>query len=158
MLRRFLIATTLIFATAAYADAPFTAALVSSSGATLSSGFGPRVNEQGADVFHAGPDVAAVPGTGVYAPADGRILRVHAPGALRGYHGQVVELDHGSGVRIRLSGLEGVEASGEVRAGDAIGRIAARDDGVSPHIHVEVWRDGRIVDPAAHMQLIAAGD
>jgi murein DD-endopeptidase MepM/ murein hydrolase activator NlpD len=158
MLRRFLIATTLVFTTAAYADAPFTSALVSSSGATLSTGFGPRLNEQGADVFHSGADVVAVPGTGVYAPADGRVLRVYAPGALAGYHGQVIELDHGSGVRIRLAGLEGVEATGELRAGDVIGRIAARDDGVAAHVHIEVWRDGRLVDPAMQVALIAAGD
>jgi murein DD-endopeptidase MepM/ murein hydrolase activator NlpD len=158
MLRRFLIATTLVFATTAYADAPFTSAVVTSADASLSTGFGQRVNEQGAAVFHAGADIQAAPGTDVYAPANGRIVRVHEPGALTGYHGQVVVLDHGDGVRIRLSGVEGAEAPGELRAGEVIGRIAARDDGVAPHVHIELWRNGNVVDPSAQMQLIAVAN
>lgn len=158
MLRRFLIATTLIFATAAYADAPFTTALVNNASASLSTGFGQRVNEEGATVFHAGADVRAEPGTEVYAPADGSIVRVHERGALANYNGQVVILDHGNGVRIRLSGVEGARAPGDLRAGDVIGRIAARDDGVAPHVHVELWRDGNVIDPGAQMQLIAAAN
>jgi murein DD-endopeptidase MepM/ murein hydrolase activator NlpD len=90
----------------------------------------------------------------VHAPADGLVLRVHAPGALRGYGGQVVELDHGAGVRTRFSNLEGVSLSegDEVRAGDLIGRITASE---RPHVHVELWRGDRLFDPASEITLIA---
>jgi murein DD-endopeptidase MepM/ murein hydrolase activator NlpD len=158
MLRRILIATTIAFSTAAYADAPFTAAIVSSTPATVSEPFGPRVNAEGANVFHAGADIAVAPGSAVHAPADGRVVRVHAPGSLNGYTGQVVVIDHGDGVRTRISGLEGVQLAANTRisAGDVMGAVSARDDGVAPHVHVELWRDENVLDPSTQIQLIAA--
>ena len=157
MLRQILMATTIAFSTSAYADAPFTTAMVSDRAATVSEGFGPRVTADGADVFHAGADIAVAPGTAVHAPADGRVVRVHAPGALNGYTGQVVVIDHGDGVRTRISGLEGVQLSADVRisAGDVMGAVAARDDGVAPHVHVELWRNQNVLDPSTRIQLIA---
>jgi murein DD-endopeptidase MepM/ murein hydrolase activator NlpD len=158
MLRRLIVATaTIVVVTAAHAEPPFSAPVVNGAGATLSAAFGQRTNAAGDNVFHAGVDVAAPHGTAVHAPAAGRVMRVHAAGALGGYTGQVVEIDHGDGVRTRLSGLEGAELSPDaaINAGDVIGRIAARDDGVVAHLHIEVWRDGRVYDPAMQISLIA---
>lgn len=104
---------------------------------------------------HPGADIAAAAGTPVHAPASGRVLRVRAPGALNGYGGQVVEIDHGDGVRTRFSNLEGVglTVGAEISAGDVIGRIVANEH---PHVHVELWRGGTLVDPATQLTLIAA--
>lgn len=148
-------AATLAFATLTYAEAPFSSALVNSAGATVSAGFGTRTNAEGANVFHAGADIEAAAGTAVHAPADGRVLRVHPVGALNGYNGQVVDIDHGDRVLTRISGLEGADslAGAQVNAGDVIGRIAAREDGGAAHVHVEVWRDGRVFDPATQVVL-----
>ena len=157
---RFVVATaTLMLATAAHAEAPFSAAVVNGGGAALSASFGPRTNANGDNVLHAGVDVSAAAGTAVHAPAGGRVLRVHAPGALGGYTGQVVEIDHSGGVRTRLSGIDGAEAlaGSEINAGDIIGRIAPRDDSIAPHVHIELWRDGRVFDPATQIILVAEG-
>ncbi|MGH6950207.1 MAG: murein hydrolase activator EnvC family protein [Vitreimonas sp.] len=136
---------------AAY-GAEFSAPIVSQPGATVGAAFGPRAESAG---IHPGTDIAVAAGTAVHAPASGRVLRVGAPGALNGYGGQVVEIDHGDRVRTRYSNLDGVTLTegAEIRAGDTIGRIRAMD---RPHVHVELWRDGALVDPAHEIALIAA--
>ena len=133
---------------AAYA-AEFSAAIVTQP-ASISSAFGPRANG-----LHSGADVAAAAGAAVHAPASGRVLRVSAQGSMSGYGGQVVEIDHGEGVKTRFSNLEGVAltAGDAIGAGDIIGRIVANE---RPHVHVELWRSGTLVDPATEMTLIAA--
>lgn len=135
---------------AAYA-AEFSAAIVTQPGASLNAVFGERPDRPG---FHPGADVAVAAGTAVHAPASGRVLRVSAPGAMSGYGGQVVEIDHGEGVKTRFSNLEGVAltAGDAIGAGDIIGHIVANE---RPHVHVELWRSGTLVDPATEMTLIA---
>lgn len=139
----------LMLANAVYAETPGESGAVVRGEATISGGFGPR--EQ---AFHPGSDVAAAPGTTVHAPADGQVVAVHAPGGVSGYHGQVLEIDHGDWGKTRFSNLAGVTLSvgDQVRAGDVLGHIAARE---APHVHVELWRDALPVDPALEMTLIA---
>lgn len=138
---------------AAWAEAGFTAAVVRESGAAVASAFGPR-----GEAWHAGADITAPPGAAVHAPADGRVARVRAPGELDGYHGQVVEIDHGALGKTRFSNLEGValETGDEVHAGDVVGRIAAQAGSDSPHVHVELWRDRNLIDPATELTLFGS--
>lgn len=135
----------------ASAETLFPAPVVAQHDAAISAAYGPIADT---DRTHIGADIAAAAGSLVHAPADGRVLRVHAPGELEGYSGQVVVIDHGGRVRTRFSSLEAVPvASGaEVRAGDVIGRIAA---GERPHVHVELWRGERVFDPSVELTLIA---
>jgi murein DD-endopeptidase MepM/ murein hydrolase activator NlpD len=134
----------------AWADPAFTAAVVRHSGAAISEAFGPRDN-----AFHVGADIAAPPGAAVHAPAEGQVTRVLAPGELQGYHGQVVEIDHGGLGKTRFSNLEGVliQAGERIAAGDEIGRIAVEAN--LPHVHEELWRASRIIDPATEITLIS---
>lgn len=135
----------------AWADPAFTAAVVRHNEAAISGPFGPRDN-----AFHVGVDIAAPVGAPVHAPADGQVTRVLARGELGGYHGQVVEIDHGVLGKTRFSNLEGVsiQAGQRIAAGDEIGRIAA-DAGI-PHVHVELWRASRIIDPATEITLMSS--
>jgi murein DD-endopeptidase MepM/ murein hydrolase activator NlpD len=152
MRKRVLVATLAFAASAVVANAEtlFPSPIVVQQDATLAGAFGPRVD---GDQFHPGADIAAPAGAAVHAPAAGRVLRVYAPGEREGYHGQVVEIDHGENGRTRFSNLQGVtlRAGDELQAGDVIGRIDANE---RPHVHIELWRDGRLHDPAAAMTLI----
>lgn len=138
---------------AANAAAPFSAAVMSDESASIWRAFGGSE-----DQFHPGVDIASAVGAEVHAPADARVMRVHAPGALNGYRGQIVELDHGAAGRTRYSNLDGValSAGDSVRAGDVIGRVAAPADGAQPHVHVELWRGERLYDPAQELVLTAS--
>ena len=74
--------------------------------------------------------------------------RVRYAGVMRGF-GNVVWLDHGFGtltVYAHLSEIR-VRESQNVRHGTVIGLSGASGDVTAPHLHFEVWRWGREVDP-----------
>jgi len=68
----------------------------------------------------------------------------------RGY-GLMVEVRHGSGVTTRYSHLGRVLCSpGEaVETGQPLGVVGATGRATGPHLHFEVWRQGRARDPLA---------
>lgn len=73
---------------------------------------------------------------------------VRFAGTQRGY-GTVVWLDHGGQVLslyAHLSTLR-VRAGEGVAAGQVIGLSGASGDATAPHLHFEIWRWGREVDP-----------
>jgi len=73
---------------------------------------------------------------------------VRFAGTQRGY-GTVIWLDHGGSVLTVYAHLSrlGVEAGTRVKGGDVIGWSGQSGDAVGPHLHFEVWRWGREVDP-----------
>ncbi|MEJ2217695.1 MAG: M23 family metallopeptidase [Gemmatimonadota bacterium] len=95
--------------------------------------------------IHRGVDVYVPAGTPVHAMAPGR---VHFAGVMRGY-GRVVILDHGDGVRSLYAHLSEVrvQAGDEVKGHDVIGLSGSSGDATGPHLHFEVWRYDRPVDP-----------
>ncbi|MFQ5536053.1 MAG: M23 family metallopeptidase [Gemmatimonadota bacterium] len=96
--------------------------------------------------IHRGVDLAAPSGTPVHAMAAGR---VRFAGTMRGY-GKVIWLDHGGSVLsvyAHLSEIR-VQPGRRVRAGEVIGLTGSSGDVTAPHLHFEVWRWGREVDPA----------
>lgn len=112
--------------------------------APLTSDFGLRLRGWRPDI-HRGVDLDVPIGTEVGAMADGR---VRFAGVMRGF-GNVVWLDHGAGtlsVYAHLSRI-GVREGERVRRGQVIGLSGASGDVTFPHLHFEVWRGGREVDP-----------
>lgn len=103
--------------------------------------------------FHSGIDLAAPTGTPVLAPGGG-IARVGAAGPC-GIH---VLLQHGDGLETLFCHLsEAAVAEGEaVVPGELIGRIGATGFATGPHLHFEVHRNGRAVDPAAWLRRMPA--
>lgn len=84
-------------------------------------------------------------GTQVLAMAHGS---VRFAGTMRGY-GEVVWLDHGReilSVYAHLSRID-VRVGQSVRRGQTIGLSGASGDVTGPHLHFEVWKRGREVDP-----------
>jgi len=112
--------------------------------ARATSGFGLRFLGHRPDI-HRGVDLDVPSGTPVEAMAG---ARVRFAGIMRGF-GNVVWLDHGGGtltVYAHLSAIH-VRAGERIRGGTVLGLSGASGDVTAPHLHFEVWRWGREVDP-----------
>lgn len=112
--------------------------------APLTSGFGLRFDGIRPDL-HRGVDLSVPIGTPVVAMASGT---VRFAGTMRGF-GNVVFIDHRAGlmsVYAHLSRIE-VTTGATVRTADPIGLSGATGQVTAPHLHFEVWRYGRPVDP-----------
>ena len=94
---------------------------------------------------HRGIDLAAARGTPVRATAPGLVF---AAGARSGY-GILVEIDHGGGYETRYAHLGRTRvATGQwVSQGQVIGYVGSTGRSTGPHLHYEVLRDRRRVDP-----------
>lgn len=112
--------------------------------APLSSDFGVRMRGIRPDI-HRGVDFPVPTGTQIRAMAD---ARVRFAGTMSGF-GNVVWLDHGGtilSVYAHLSTIS-VRQGDLVRRGEIVGLSGATGDVTAPHLHFEVWRGGREVDP-----------
>ena len=96
--------------------------------------------------FHEGMDFTAPRGTEVYATGDGVVVEVRT--RLRGY-GKRVVIDHGFGYRTRYAHLNNfnVRKGQKVKRGDVIGYVGSTGLSVAPHLHYEVEKDGKKVNP-----------
>ena len=112
----------------------------------LTSGFGERFHPiLGYERFHDGVDLAAPAGTPIVAAADGRVV---SAGWTGGY-GQAVEIAHTGGLETRYGHMSRVAAySGEtIRRGQIIGYVGSTGLSTGPHLHFEVMKNGRPVNP-----------
>jgi murein DD-endopeptidase MepM/ murein hydrolase activator NlpD len=96
---------------------------------------------------HTGVDFAAGYGTPVRATGDGSVTYA----AARGGYGNMVEIQHPNGYATRYAHLSrispGVASGMPVHQGDVIGYVGASGLATGPHLHYEVRRKGRPVDP-----------
>lgn len=117
----------------------------------LTSTFGMRQHPLlGGTRFHAGIDLAARAGDGVFATGAGRVI---AAGWSGGY-GLAVTIDHGNGLETRYAHLSrlGVVAGEEVKAGEMVGLVGSTGLSTGPHLHYEMRRFGRPVDPVGTLR------
>jgi murein DD-endopeptidase MepM/ murein hydrolase activator NlpD len=96
--------------------------------------------------FHDGMDFTAPTGTEVYATGDGVVSKVK--NSYRGY-GKRVVVDHGFGYKTRYAHLTSfnVRRGEEVKRGDVIGYVGNSGLSTAPHLHYEVLKDGKQVNP-----------
>ncbi len=110
-------------------------------------GFGPRTDPvYGTQAFHEGMDFTAEQGTPVYATAEGTIREA---GYNPGGYGKKVVIDHGYGYRTLYAHLSKilVKRNQEVKRGQKIGLIGNTGKSVAPHLHYEVHKQNRPVNP-----------
>jgi murein DD-endopeptidase MepM/ murein hydrolase activator NlpD len=102
--------------------------------------------------FHSGLDLAASLGTQVRAAAAGRPRVLWNPSG----YGLYVLLDSGSGLQTLYGHLSAasVHDGDAVSAGQEIGRIGSTGMSTGPHLHFEVRRSGRAVDPIPYLPAI----
>lgn len=114
------------------------------------SRFGYRVSPtSGHATMHAGLDIAAAPGTPVYAPADGVV-------SFAGYdsgYGKLVSIDHGYGVVTRYghNSKVFVTVGQRLARGDLISAVGNTGQSTGPHLHYEVRINDVPVDPANYI-------
>jgi murein DD-endopeptidase MepM/ murein hydrolase activator NlpD len=112
----------------------------------MTSRFGLRTHPLfGRRHFHTGVDIAAPRGTPVRAAMDGTVLFT---GWYGGY-GKLVVLDHGNGLSTLYGHLSAilVSAGARVTRAQVIGRVGSTGYSTGPHLHYEVRRNGRPIDP-----------
>ena len=112
----------------------------------FTSQFGYRLDPfTGKPQMHNGLDLAAAPGTPVYAPAHGVVSYV---GYERGY-GNLVSIDHGFGVVTRFAHNSQVfvEVGDKINRRQVIAAVGSTGRSSGPHLHYEVRVHGVPVDP-----------
>jgi murein DD-endopeptidase MepM/ murein hydrolase activator NlpD len=116
----------------------------------MSSPYGKRVDPfTGQNSWHAGVDFAGRKGADVIAVASGVVTFA---GKRYGY-GQMVEINHGDGYVTRYAHHESLKvAAGDiVKKGEAIGTMGTSGRSTGPHVHFEVLKNGRSVDPRRYV-------
>jgi murein DD-endopeptidase MepM/ murein hydrolase activator NlpD len=117
----------------------------------LESGVGGRRNPftgRGHE-YHEGQDIDAAWGTPVEAAAAGKVI---IAGWQRGY-GNVVYIDHGSGLSTRYGHLSKINVSvgQSIDTGEIIGLVGSTGRSTGPHLHYEVRVNNQPVDPKPYL-------
>ncbi|HSG87753.1 MAG TPA: M23 family metallopeptidase [Pseudomonadales bacterium] len=115
-----------------------------------SSAFGRRVDPiNGRLAWHQGIDFAGAVGDPVTAVAAGVVV---SSGERSGY-GNLVEINHGNGYVTRYGHNDEilVQVGDVVGKGDLISRMGSSGRSTGPHVHFEVLKDGKRVDPARYI-------
>jgi murein DD-endopeptidase MepM/ murein hydrolase activator NlpD len=117
----------------------------------MSSGFGHRTDPfKGHRAWHNGVDFAGKDGSDIVAVASGVVTW---SGDRSGY-GQMLELDHGEGYITRYAHNKKniVNVGDIVKKGEVIGLMGSSGRSTGPHVHFEVYKNGRAVDPASYIR------
>lgn len=95
--------------------------------------------------FHKGMDFSASTGTPVYASGNGKVIRAQRSSTF----GKVIYIEHGYGYRTIYAHLSKmvVRRGATVKRGDLIGYVGSTGLSVSPHLHYEVHKNGRPLNP-----------
>ncbi|WP_018465333.1 M23 family metallopeptidase [Calidithermus timidus] len=117
----------------------------------VTSLFGYRTNPFGGGglEFHNGLDLAAPPGTPVYATAQGTVEEA----GWNPVFGLMVLIDHHNGYRTLYGHLSSLAVSQgqRVRMGQMLGQVGSTGRSTGPHLHYSVFRYGAAVDPQAYL-------
>lgn len=113
----------------------------------IASSFGMRIHPfYKVPKMHTGMDFTAPTGTDIYATGDGVILKVDY--SQRGYGNHVV-IDHGFGYATLYAHMHSISVrpGQKVKRGSVIGQVGNTGMSVAPHLHYEVHKAGRQINP-----------
>ena len=113
----------------------------------MASGFGYRTDPfTKARKMHEGMDFAAKIGTPIFATGDGVVAR--ADNTVSGY-GNHILIRHGFGYETLYGNLSKYKsrAGQRVKRGDIIGFVGSTGRSEGPHLHYEVHKNGKVVNP-----------
>ncbi len=117
----------------------------------ISSDFGQRTDPfTGKQAMHDGIDFAGKEGSNVVAVAGGVVTWT---GTQSGY-GEMVEISHGDGFVTRYAHNKQnlVEPGDVVRKGQVVGIMGSSGRSTGAHVHFEVYKHGRAVDPSSYVR------
>ena len=113
----------------------------------VASGYGYRIHPiYKTRKLHTGMDFTAPQGTPIYATGDGKIAKVRR--SRRGYGNHVI-VDHGYGYQTLYAHMTKyiVYRGQKVKRGDIIGYVGSTGTSVAPHLHYEVIKNKRKINP-----------
>ena len=108
-----------------------------------------------ARIFHSGVDLAIALNTPIVAGGDGVITQLGRKGA----YGKYIRIRHSNGFQTAYGHMNGykngLKVGSKVKRGDVIGYIGQTGRATGPHLHYEVWKNGKTVNPFGDYVLIA---
>jgi murein DD-endopeptidase MepM/ murein hydrolase activator NlpD len=113
----------------------------------IASGYGYRIHPiYKTRKLHTGMDFSTKSGTPIYATGDGKISKLRK--SRRGYGNHVI-IDHGYGYKTLYAHMTKyiVRKGQKVKRGEVIGYVGSTGTSVAPHLHYEVIKDGRKINP-----------
>lgn len=113
----------------------------------MASGYGMRMHPiYKRRKMHTGMDFSAETGTEIYATGEGKVILVEK--SRRGYGNHVI-IDHGYGYKTLYAHMSkfNVRRGQEIKRGEIIGYVGNTGTSVAPHLHYEVIKDGKKVNP-----------
>jgi murein DD-endopeptidase MepM/ murein hydrolase activator NlpD len=116
----------------------------------MSSRFGMRNDPiTGRRAWHNGVDFAGKEGAEVVTVAAGVVVYA---GPRSGY-GKMVEINHGGGFSTRYGHHKDllVKVGDIVKKGQVVGLMGSSGRSTGPHVHFEVFKNGRVVDPSTYI-------
>lgn len=117
----------------------------------VTSPFGYRVHPISKETtFHYGVDIAAAKGSPIYAFADGKVIEEGE----NSIFGKYLKIEHDDGFvtfYAHLSSTETAEGK-KVCMGQKIGEAGETGIATGPHLHFEVRKKGKVVDPAQYIE------
>jgi len=116
----------------------------------MSSRYGMRNDPfNGRRAWHSGVDFAAAEGSNVVTVAAGVVVFA---GPRSGY-GNMVEVNHGGNFSTRYGHHKEllVNVGDIVKKGQVVGLMGSSGRSTGPHVHFEVYKNGRVVDPSAYI-------
>jgi len=117
----------------------------------ISSHYGQREHPRsGEENFHSGIDISSSPGNPVKATADGIV----SFSGWSGGSGNLVVLEHGHGFSTFYAHNRSipVKVAKKVKRGDIIGYVGSTGYSTGPHVHYEIWKDGKPIDPVNYLK------
>lgn len=120
-------------------------------GQRMTSRFGTRVDPfNKRKAYHAGIDFGGGMGVPIRAAGKGKVTRADWAGG----YGRLVQIDHGNGLSTRYAHMSKikVEVGQFVQPGDVIGAMGSSGRSTGPHLHYEVRKGKKAIDPARFIQ------
>lgn len=117
----------------------------------ISSSYGMRTDPfHGGKSLHKGVDFAGKAGTNVVAVASGVVTWSSS----YSNYGNMIEIDHGEGFVTRYAHNQDnkVKVGDLVQRGQVIAAMGSTGRSTGPHLHFEVYKNGRAVDPATYIR------
>lgn len=116
----------------------------------ITSPYGKRMDPfSGDNAFHTGVDISCDARTPIRATADGMVSH---SGWIEG-SGNVVILEHGCGFSTVYAHntRNAVKVGQKLKRGDIVGYVGSTGKSTGPHVHYEVWKDGKTVNPQPYL-------
>ncbi len=99
------------------------------------------------EIFHHGVDLAAPMNTPIMAAADGVITQLGRKGA----YGKYIRIRHAAGYQSAYGHMNGyrqdLKVGSKVKRGEVIGYVGSTGRSTGPHVHFEVWKNNKTVNP-----------